>query len=248
MILHFSGTGNSAYVAKRIAEVTGDDAFDIFRNLRSGGKPRLSSDRPWVVVTPTYAWRIPHVVEDWLRRAQLAGSKDAYFVMTCGGGNGNAAVYLRKLCDEKGLVYHGCTAIVMPENYIAMFDAPAEAEAEKIIDRAEGPIMSVANAIAAGRDLPERAASATEKLQSGLVNSMFYPLFVHAKAFRSTDACVGCGACERVCPLGNVRMESGRPRWGSDCTHCMACICRCPHEAIEYGKRSVGQPRYVCPR
>jgi MinD superfamily P-loop ATPase len=24
----------------------------------------------------------------------------------------------------------------------------------------------------------------------------------------------------------------------------MACICYCPKEAIEYGKRSVGKPRY----
>nr|WP_264291386.1 MULTISPECIES: hypothetical protein [unclassified Dorea] len=28
------------------------------------------------------------------------------------------------------------------------------------------------------------------------------------------------------------------------CTHCMACICYCPAEAIEYGKKSVGKPRY----
>ena len=33
--------------------------------------------------------------------------------------------------------------------------------------------------------------------------------------------------------------------WGSDCTHCMACICDCPAEAIEYGKKSVGKPRYT---
>ena len=27
-------------------------------------------------------------------------------------------------------------------------------------------------------------------------------------------------------------------------THCMACICYCPKEAIEYGKKSKGKPRY----
>ena len=29
-----------------------------------------------------------------------------------------------------------------------------------------------------------------------------------------------------------------------NCTHCMACICYCPAEAIEYGKKSLGKPRY----
>ncbi|WP_366008713.1 4Fe-4S binding protein [uncultured Eubacterium sp.] len=32
--------------------------------------------------------------------------------------------------------------------------------------------------------------------------------------------------------------------WGNQCTHCMACICYCPTEAIKYGKKSIGKPRY----
>ena len=39
-------------------------------------------------------------------------------------------------------------------------------------------------------------------------------------------------------------LQNGKPLWGQDCTHCMACICCCPAEAIEYGKMSLGKPRY----
>ena len=39
-------------------------------------------------------------------------------------------------------------------------------------------------------------------------------------------------------------LQNGKPVWGQDCTHCMACICYCPTEAIEYGKMSLGKPRY----
>ena len=45
-------------------------------------------------------------------------------------------------------------------------------------------------------------------------------------------------------PLNNIRLENGKPVWGKHCTHCMACICYCPKEAIEYGKKSKGKPRY----
>ena len=38
----------------------------------------------------------------------------------------------------------------------------------------------------------------------------------------------------------NIKIQNGKPVWGKDCTHCMACICHCPTEAIEYGKKSVG--------
>ena len=46
------------------------------------------------------------------------------------------------------------------------------------------------------------------------------------------------------CPTNNIVIQNGKPVWGNNCTHCMACICRCPAEAIEYGKKSVGKPRY----
>ena len=52
---------------------------------------------------------------------------------------------------------------------------------------------------------------------------------------RATDACIGCGKCVELCPLNNIRLENGKPVWGKHCTHCMACICYCPKEAIEYG-------------
>ena len=58
------------------------------------------------------------------------------------------------------------------------------------------------------------------------------------------DACIGCGRCVELCPLNNVHLKNGKPVWGKNCTHCMACICYCPKEAIEYGRKSKGKPRY----
>jgi len=51
-----------------------------------------------------------------------------------------------------------------------------------------------------------------------------------------------------ACPLNNIRLNDSKPVWSKNCTHCMACICGCPSEAIEYGKRSRGKPRYQCPK
>ena len=58
------------------------------------------------------------------------------------------------------------------------------------------------------------------------------------------SACIGCGKCEKLCPLNNITLQNARPVWGSNCTQCMACICYCPTRAIEYGKKSAGKPRY----
>lgn len=84
-----------------------------------------------------------------------------------------------------------------------------------------------------------------DKFQSSIVNTVFYPLFVKAAAFYSTDECIGCELCEKLCPLKNIQIRKDhRPVWGKECTHCMACIVKCPKKAIEYGKKSRGKNRY----
>lgn len=248
MILFFSGTGNSRYAAERIGKELGDDVMDLFEKIRCRDFSEMDSALPWVVIVPTYAWRIPRIVEEWLENTNLAGNKDIYFVMTCGGDIGNAGKYLKKLCDAKRLNYRGCRAVIMPENYIAMFSTPTKDEAVETIRQAENIIDETAFMIKNNRPFPQPAVAFLDKLNSGIVNDLFYPVIVHAKNFYATVACISCGKCVDVCPLKNIHLDNGKPIWGKHCTHCMACICRCPSEAIEYGKHSRGLPRYICPK
>lgn len=246
MILYFSGTGNSEYTARRIGKEIEDKVINLFDKIRNIDYSEMKSERPWVIVVPTYAWRIPHTVSDWLEKTNFSGSKEIYFVMTCGGSIGNAGKYLEKLCAEKNVNYCGCAEIVMPENYIALFSTPTEDKALKIIEQAESVIDSTALHIKNGDKLPQRDISFWDKVNSGIINDLFYPMFVHAKKFYAIEDCISCGKCVNVCPLKNVSIENGKPKWGDNCTHCMACICKCPNEAIEYGKHSKGLPRYIC--
>lgn len=248
MILYFSGTGNSAYAAKRIGRAICDETVDLFEKIRSRDCSGLHADRPWVIVVPTYAWRIPRIVQDWLEHTSLAGNRDIYFVMTCGGSIGNAGKHLQALCAAKQMHYMGCMEIRMPENYIALFSTPTQAQALEIIGQAEPVIDRAARMIQAHAAFPAPAVTLKDKMNSGLVNQMFYPMFVHAKKFYATDACISCGKCAAVCPLHNLSLQAGKPVWGARCTHCMACISRCPTGAIEYGAHSKGMPRYLCPK
>ncbi|MDW2798012.1 EFR1 family ferrodoxin [Clostridium boliviensis] len=73
------------------------------------------------------------------------------------------------------------------------------------------------------------------KLESSdMINSIFYTLLVRAKGFHVNETrCVSCGKCVELCPLNNIILTDGKPIWGNDCTHCMACLHRCPTEAID---------------
>ena len=94
-----------------------------------------------IIVTPTYAWRIPRVVRDWLLRTEPRGAKQVWFVMTCGGEIGNADKYNRELCAEKAISCMGTAQIVMPENYIAMFSAPQADKARHFFAHSPQPMQ-----------------------------------------------------------------------------------------------------------
>lgn len=248
MVIFFSGTGNSEYVARRIADAIHDDCMNLFDRLKDNDVSQMNSSKPWVVVSPTYAWQLPRIVSKWLARAVLTGNRRIYFVLTCGSETGNAGSRLKELCKLRDMEYMGCAGVVMPENYIAMFSAPEKDEALMIIDRAEKVIDDISFKIGTGKRLVGQKVTPADILKSTVLNPVFYPLFVHAGRFSADDRCTGCGLCARQCVTKNIIIKDGRPVWGRKCTHCMSCICRCPEEAVEYGKKSKGQPRYTCPK
>lgn len=244
MILYFSGTGNSRYAALRLHDALGGQLVDLNGRIRSHDFTPLVSRSPFILVAPTYAWSLPRVVEEHLRQTPMQGDKRLYAVLTCGGSCGGAAGRLRRLAEDLELDFQGLAEIQMPENYIAMYKAPGREHAEAIIRRAEELLDQTARRIEEGRVLPPLKKGPLGAIQTNLVNPVFYSLMVSAAKFYATEACTGCGRCAGLCPLNNIDIKEGRPQWGDSCTHCMACICGCPEEAIEYGKASRGKRRY----
>lgn len=244
MVLYFTGTGNSRYVAERIAQALGDTLCSLNDRIKAGDTSPVNSDARLIIVVPTYAWRIPHIVQEHLENTVFPGAAQVWFVMTCGGQIGGAGRHNQALAQKMGLAYQGTAQIVMPENFIAMFNAPTVEEARRIVAKAEPFIDRAIAAIRAGHMFSPPRKKLYDRIASSAVNPVFYPLFVKANSFTASDVCIGCGKCEKLCPLNNITLQNARPVWGTNCTQCMACICYCPTRAIEYGKKSAGKPRY----
>ena len=84
MVLYFSGTGNSKYIAKRIAEAIQENAVDLNMKIKENDTSPLQTGRDVIIVTPTYAWRIPRIVSEWIDKMEFIGGKRIWFVMNCG--------------------------------------------------------------------------------------------------------------------------------------------------------------------
>ena len=154
MVLYFSGTGNSRYLARRIAEGLEMPLYDLNACIKAGDPAPVQTGRDVVLVTPTYAWRIPRVVSEWLGKTALTGAERIWFVMDCGSEIGNAAKYNRQLAAQKQLQYMGTAQIIMPENYIAMFNAPRKEQARSIVEQAEPALQKVLAQLKAGQEFP----------------------------------------------------------------------------------------------
>ena len=198
MVLYFSGTGNSKYIAKQIAEAIRENTVDLNMKIKENDTSPLQTGRDVIIVTPTYAWRIPKIVSEWIDKTKFIDGKRIWFVMNCGSEIGNAAKYNRELSEQKKLQYMGTARILMPENYIAMFDAPKAEEARKIVAKAEPDIEKVIAYIRNGKEFCLPRNKLYDRFMSGPVNPIFYKFFVKANAFQVNDSCIGCGQCVKV--------------------------------------------------
>lgn len=246
MVIYFSGTGNSKFIASAIADKLGDELVSSNDYIKQNKQGDFCSEKAWVIVFPTYLSTIPEIMVDFLRKASITGAKDAYFVGTCASEIGASSNAAAKLCEEKGLVYKGLAKVVMPQNYIALFKMTEAEEIEKRQKEALVQIETIAQAISKGESLDLSCKSKVEYAFTRIVEKIYNGPFTQTKKFYATDECVGCSLCEKVCPLNNIELVDNKPSWKGSCIHCMGCINRCPKQAIEYGKNTIGKARYSC--
>ena len=93
MIIYFSGTGNSRFVAKEIAELTNDKLCDSTEFTRKGTSAVFTEPGTYVFVSPVYVSAPPKVFLDFIRNSVFPSQVRAYFVMTCAGGMGGSPEY-----------------------------------------------------------------------------------------------------------------------------------------------------------
>lgn len=247
MVLYFSATGNTEFIAREIASRLGDECVNLLSRVRANDLSPLESDRPYVICAPVYVCEMPRFMAGFLKKLPLLGSKEVYFIFTSGGYCGPSGVLAKRIVKSKHMVYRGCAEFKMPRNYIASDSYPmlAREETERRIRDSYARLDEVASGIREGARLRARHVFLFETLITLPINPYWCKRKLTAKDFYATDACIGCGKCERLCPLGNVSLTDGKPVWSDACTHCMACIANCPTNAIEYGNVTQGKERYV---
>lgn len=255
MVLYFSTTGNTEYIAKQIAVRLNDRTVDLLPLIREHDHSDIHSDAPFVICAPVYVCEMPGIVAEYLKKTELTGCRDAYFIFTSGGYAGISGPLAGRIVRKKGMRYKGCAELVMPQNYIAtdLYDELDDSEIERRIAESSAMAGQIAEAIRRGDHLRSRHKWLLEYAAIVPANPVWQRFMQPVKRFYVTDECIGCGLCAERCPMKRILMMpvkisgkiSAYPKWnGQSCAHCMSCIQNCPVRAIEYGNITPGKKRY----
>lgn len=254
MVLYFSATGNTRFIAEELAKKLGDESLDLLKRIKEKDYSPIRSEKPFVICVPVYVCEMPSFINELIRKTPFEGNKDVYFVFTSGGYSGICSTLAKRMVRKKGLNYMGAADFKMPRNYIAN-DTYPELPAEEIkrrIDVSYKLIPEIADLISSGQKLVKRSKHVW--LFELIITLPFTPVWTRirqgVKKFRASDKCIGCKKCARLCPLNVIKPdENGRPVWDAKmCAHCMSCIQNCPVEAIEYGDVTPPKKRYTFDR
>lgn len=231
IIFYFSGTGNSLNAARIIASEIGGAKLAA---IRDSTKDNSAADCDVIgFVCPVYEWDVPEPVKKFLEQLTVNPQAYIFMVATYIAIHGRCFETVDIALRKKGarLAYSRPLRCVASQ-CVAYEPFPPPGIMVPYADRA---------AQKAGREIAARKTRAIPRMSPvtrRLYNTMMMPFMnvqkEYDKGFFTSNACIGCGQCQRICPLGNIDMTDKRPVWKHSCIGCNACVVYCPTKAIQF--------------
>jgi ferredoxin len=233
-IYFFTGTGNSLAVARKVAGVLGGCELVPIASLDKMPEKIIPVADRVGIVSPVYDAGLPVIVAKFVKRLDLAGAGYAFGIVTMGGIGVSALHQLNGiLVQNGGKKLDAAFAVRMPGNFPPIGKSRMVESANPVFAAADVRLTEIAGSIDKGLAVPPGYSPV-----SALMKCLTYEGFsrhVHNidNNFSVSAACTSCGTCAKVCPVGNITMENGRPIYSHRCECCCACLHFCPVQAID---------------
>ena len=249
MIFYFSATGNSKYVASRIAQETNDKIISITDCIQKDSYTHLIKEGEKIgVIAPTYFWGLPNLVSEFLDKLILElGSKPyIYYVSTYGTTTGQTGFFANQYFNKKGYSINAYFSVKMPDTWTPVFNLTNKEKMNRINEKAETRINEIIEKVKS-----EKTGDFMQNKVLKIAVNAYYPTYEKAretKHFTVEESCIGCHLCEKKCPVSAIKIENDKPIWIKDkCVLCLGCLHRCPKFSIQYGKNTKKHGQYVHP-
>lgn len=249
----FSGTGNSLFIARELAKKLSAEVFPISAfNSQDCFEP--AADVVGLVFPVYYATNdaggVPLIVNRFIEKLSNLQQKYLFAVCTHGGNSGGTTIENLKtaVASQGGAL--ACGFGVKMSNHTQSPEQQQKEEAGQL-QKLDAVAQYVSERKTGGYETRSRLGKIVKapvlalvikpifsrrfrKLAQTKNKAPFPELVPNAdKSFAVNQNCTGCGICAKVCPVGNIRLENGKPTWLHHCETCFACYSWCPREAID---------------
>ena len=243
--VYFSGTGNTKFCVDKFLKEY-DQSENAFSIEDGDTLKKIENHSEIVIGYPVQYSNIPKILRDYIvDNERIWKGKKIFIIATMGLFSGDGAGILARLLKHYGAVIVGGLHLKMPDSIGDVRALKRSFEKNKaLVKKAEEKICKTVQDIKNGKP-PQEGLGILYHL-AGLFGQRLY---FGGKTKKYTDKlkvdaqkCIGCGLCEKLCPMNNITLTNGIAASGDKCTMCYRCINKCPKQAITLlGKKVIEQ-------
>ncbi|MCL2719566.1 MAG: EFR1 family ferrodoxin [Lachnospiraceae bacterium] len=236
LILYFSGTGNSKYLAEIFAIEMNAACHSIEEEINF--KELITNHDTIAFSFPTYGSRVPRILRDFTGKyARLIYRKKLILFcnqMAFSGDGARAFTYIYPLKYRKNLNVVYAEHFIMPNNVGNVFITPlaSKKKTRRYFARAKLKMENACDEIKAGIILKRGFNPISRGL--GLLQGTIMPILelMARDSIYVRENCTGCGLCVKKCPMKNLTNENGKISGKGNCIICYRCVNLCPEKCI----------------
>lgn len=234
---YFSGTGNTLYVVKKLCELLKSQydckLFDVCGSVPNNTVKLADSV---AFAYPVYGGAPPIPMRNFFaeHKSELFG-KEVIIVETQYMFSGDGAATIGRSANKCGAIVKYAEHFNMPNNLsdCKVFPVKNGEELKPILDKVNARIKKFADRILSGKPFLRGFGFLSHAVGFLSQRALFIK---HENSKRGSvkinSDCVGCSACVKNCPVGNLSITEGRVTQQNKCVLCYRCVNLCPEKAI----------------
>lgn len=233
LMLYFSGTGNSKYIANLFSKKIGAKCYSIEEKIDF--KKEIQKQDTIAFCYPIYASNVPRIMREFVTK-NIETLKNKKLIIFCTqlifSGDG-ARIFTDLLPDGYGEVIYA-EHFNMPNNICnsGIFPIKNGEKTKKYIKTAQKKINRICKDLEKGK-IKKRGFNKVSNI-IGKSQSGYWPKIEekNKSSVQVDNDCIKCGLCTKLCPMKNLNLTNNEIVQNNNCILCYRCVNACPKKAI----------------